>query len=167
MSEATSHRVLRTIGIVVTALVVSADGGAVDVTPSGTAGDACTIQCGSGAGVNCSTGWHKAWEDVQEVNAGGEAHSSCEESLCSTWHRCSGMEGDNAETLSTDVSAVTEAIRLGDTNALLALVGNSQNIAINRERSAVQILDCRGGVFAHLAVNGDVLAPVLEALGSD
>ncbi|HSC07937.1 MAG TPA: hypothetical protein VLD59_14020 [Steroidobacteraceae bacterium] len=168
MSKLIAHWALRSVGIGVTAFVVSGNGGAVDTTPSGAAGQACTIQCGSGSGVNCSSGWHKTWGDPYEHSGSGEPHSSCEEGLCYVEHPCSpGMEGDNPETLSTHVSAVREAIRVGDTNALLALVDNSQSIAINRERSAVQILDCQGSVFAHVPVNTDVLAPVLEAFGID
>jgi hypothetical protein len=75
---------------------------------------------------------------------------------CASGHNtCGGAE----EVLSTFMAAYREH----DEDALLRLADANAGVAqINRTRSAVQLVDCQGGVVAHIPVSRAVVAAWIE-----
>lgn len=146
------------LGILALALPLTASGwGGREANSGSMAPDAlpCVVQCGSGSGVGCSQGWHTVWSSEVDQNASGEPHSECKCCSCSTAHDCSSIEGLNEiQTAAGLVRAVSMAVEVGDSSGLVAsLARTTRNVTINRDRSAVQVLDCSGAVLAHLPVS--------------
>lgn len=114
------------------------------------------IQCASGSGVGCSSGWHKAWDDGGPDNdASGETHDECKCCNCSTAHPpCAAPLPEGEISPFEVVETVETAIARSDVVTLAkVLVNYGENVDINGARGAIQVSICTGTVVAHLPIS--------------
>ena len=115
---------------------------------------ACDIDCG-GTGTFCDSDQHDAWETTPPFyrwNEGDGVHAFPEDCRAGT---CDLKHGPYCPTLEAlakhdDLEGLRHAAAQGDVSALVGAVIRSSRITVNKARSAIQVLNCKGGVTMHL-----------------
>lgn len=141
-------------------------GAAVLVMPLSALADDCDIRCTEPP--DCDPGEHDAWEG-SPVNAmrNGGVHLDpvCYPGTCDTKHgpMCGPPDFANSE-----FEELRRRLARNDAAGAATLVlAHGREVVVNVERSAVQILDCTGGVVAHLPVSTDLAASLAHASRSE
>ena len=105
----------------------------------------------------CDSDWHDAfdWEEYgEEWQRNGGAHNSgpCWEGTCDTRHGPYGCTAKESTPLTDgDIEKLRAAVVASDTRQVSAILSaHPQRLALNVERSAVQLVSCDGSVGMHL-----------------
>lgn len=112
----------------------------------------------------CEAGYHDAWNNPAHApwTRNGGAHSGenpCWSGTCETRHGPECTLTLPTPLQSSDLEQLRVAVANSDANATAALQrDHSQQLSVNESRSAIQIVDCRGSVFAHLPVSESLIA---------
>lgn len=101
-----------------------------------------TFDCTSLPGAECD-GCHWWYEAGGCVNGLNQTAS----------HYFCGGGGQEEELDPASVIAVTQA---GDLEDIMELILHEEKVEFNSERSAIQVLDCRGSVAAHIPVSAEL-----------
>lgn len=110
----------------------------------------------------CPGGSHDAWEPTiadpnYTRNGGVHLDYECYPGTCSTMHgpRCGGSPDpfDDPVIAMVDMDRLRGSIEANDVQAVKDLLAShTESTALNIERSAVEVTDCRGAVVAHFPV---------------
>jgi hypothetical protein len=122
----------------------------------------CTVSCDDQV---CAGGEHYAWESSIPHNT-GDPHNltPCLTGTCGDYHPWCRNPDDEPLT-SADMDLLREALASEDLAASVVRLSRAGTAAeINVQRSAVQLLDCRGLVVAHLPLRTSFVAELANSL---
>jgi len=130
-------------------------------------GVSCDIDCGE---QYCDGGYHDAWETHPNFyfwTRNGGVHTGvddCRAGTCDTMHGpwCNPMEEDRP-----DMDAIRKYSRDSDAQSIAAVVSRDPRVTFNSDRSAVQVIDCKGSVVMHLPVRFQVARRVASLLNAN
>ena len=152
------------------ALASIADIGALAPFPNSARMGECTSECASILNP-CDAGYHYAFDAGPEGNhSSGEPHTNeppegCLENTCTQMHPL-----DCGDLAAFDEKAVAAAVASDDAAYLTRLISERpQNLEINQQRQALQIIDCHGHAIAHLPISDALIQTFMneaEAVGS-